>query len=330
MFMDAFVWLKTTFVKNIELALIIFFSALSTGYFLLTANPNWLSYFMVFSITLMLLGQVFLITSFGQAYFFYFYSFFLAISMSVLFWMALHVVLPDTNYSILLYVTIILILSVIPLIIHLKTRERIGTIPLIPVYSIFFLGLLLVLSVNGNVSNTISSTSLSYLFNLTIFLFIITSIFGLNIAYRTLRLNRILKIGNSKKYLIETKQKLKLKYQDENAQADIDLLTYYLSSSLESFIQGDFERSYMDAFKIIDNRGTSFTRVYTPSIDDSEWKKFNEIRKYLSHAKIEDKNKVISERLSDLKDVKKELFKETLALLEFVQFEFVMKALNKK
>ena len=54
----------------------------------------------------------------------------------------------------------------------------------------------------------------------------------------------------------------------------------------------------------------------------------NDIRKYLSHAKIEDKNKNKIGRLKDLKDTKKQLFKETLNLLKIIKFDLT-KVLDK-
>lgn len=322
-------WLKSTFVKNVDLAIILFFCVLSSGYFLLIASPSLFSYIIVFSIILMLIGQIFLVTSFGQAYFFYFYSFFLAITFSVLFWLASHLAL-DASYVLLLFIVIIAGLSIITLIIHVKTRKRVGTIPLIPVYSISFLGLILVLSTSGNNVNVITSASFSDLFILTIVLFIITSIFGLNIAYRTLIVNKKLKISNYKRYAINVKEELRAKYKDKDSEADIDLLTYYLSSALEAFIYGDFDRGYMDAFKIIDNKGTAFGRIYTPNISDSDCKRFNETRKYLSHAKIKGENEVKTQRLADLREIKKGLFNETLDILEFIRFNFIDKALSKE
>ena len=329
---DALKRLKSAIVKNIDLTLIVVFfvfTAVSAGNALLNSSPNWYSILMVSSIVLMLAGQVFLITSFGQAYFLYFYSFFVAVSISVLFWMSTHV--PYSDYVYPFYAIIVGALVGISFIVHLKTRKRIGTIPLIPTYSIFLLGLLIALSTSGFVSNTITNTSLSNLFILAIAIFVITSIFGLNNAYRTLKLNKSLKINNRNNYLTRIKDDLNSKYTDKDAQADIDLLTYYLSSSLESFVFGDFDRSYIDAFKIIDNHGTAFKRIYTISIDENEWKKLSDIRNNLSHAKISSgKNETKTEQLRALKDLQRGLFEETLNVLRMIRFEFIEKALEEK
>jgi hypothetical protein len=276
---------------------------------------------------MMFLGQVFLITPFAQTYFFYFYSYFLAISTSVLFWMVRNISLP---YAYLYYAVIMGVLIGVPLIVHLKTRKSLGTIQIIPAYSIFFLGLLIVLSTSGIVSNTITTSSLSKLYFVTILLFVITSVLGLNNAYRTLILNKKLRINNRNTFLLKTKEGLKTKYKGEDEQADIDLLTYYLSSSIDSFVYGDFDRSFMDAFKIIDNQGTAFARIYVLKIGETEWKRLRDIRNNLSHAKISgDKEDLEEGQLKALKDLKKNLFQETLNLLIKVRFDFIDKALEK-
>jgi len=164
----------------------------------------------------------------------------------------------------------------------------------------------------------------------TILLFVITSVLGLNNAYRTLILNKKLRINNRNTFLLKTKEGLKTKYKGEDEQADIDLLTYYLSSSIDSFVYGDFDRSFMDAFKIIDNQGTAFARIYVLKIGETEWKRLRDIRNNLSHAKISgDKEDLEEGQLKALKDLKKNLFQETLNLLIKVRFDFIDKALEK-
>jgi hypothetical protein len=198
--------------------------------------------------------------------------------------------------------------------------------PLIPIYSIFFFGLLIVLSASG--SNSISSQNIGSFFNVTMLLFVITSIFGLNLTFRISELNYALKISNRSRYLEKIKKELKTKFTDKDTQADIDLLTYYLSSAIDSFILGDFDRSFTDAFKIIDEQGSVFQRINKPNIDKSEYQKLTGIRNNLSHAKIKDKNKDEPEQVKALKNLEKGLFKETLNILKIVKFELIEKALE--
>jgi hypothetical protein len=324
---DVLNWFRTTFVRNVDLAILLFFVATVIASALLNSSPNWFSYLMFAIFAIMLIGQVFLITDFSRAYFFYFFSFFTAIGISVLFWMATNV--PYSDYAYPFYAIIVGVLIGIPLIVHLKTRERFGTIHLVPVYSIFFFGLIIVLSYAGVGSNDVTNNSLKNYFLIAIAIFIITSIFGLNIAYRALKLDKALKINNRRNYVIKIKDKLNAKYVDKDAQADIDLLTYYLSSSLDAFVIGDFDRSYIDAFKIIDNHGKAFNRIYTLPIDENEWVKLKGIRDKLSHAKIRGDDNTV-ERVRALEDLKKGLFEETLNILRIVRFKFIDKVLEEK
>jgi hypothetical protein len=149
-------------------------------------------------------------------------------------------------------------------------------------------------------------------------------------------LNRELKIRDRNEYLRKNKDDLLEKYTSADAEADIDLLMYYLSSSLDSFVYGDFDRSFMDAYKIIfDSRGTAFKTIYTLPENKDRRKHFTDIRDILSHACITEKKKGEKETeekkyIQKLKELKKGLFRETLELLKIVRFEFVEAALKKK
>lgn len=288
---------------------------------------NPFSFLVMLSVIFMFIGQVLLLAPFGFSYPFYAFSFTEAIFISVLIWFSSH--MPFSELTLLIYFVVVAILIAVPLLIHWLTKKRIETIPMIPTFSIFFFGLLIVLSN----AKTVSSTSYDSLFLLTIVLFILTSIFGLNIAYRTMILNRELKISDRNQYLRKTKDDLLKKYTNTDTHADIDLLIYYFSSSLDSFIYGDFDTSYMDAFKIIDNQGTAFKTIYTLPMNEEQWKHLKGIRNNLSHARItEDKKEETEEReeLQKLKELKKGLFRETLDILKIVRFQFIDIALKNK
>jgi len=234
-----------------------------------------------------------------------------------------------SELAVLTYFVVVTALIAIPLAIHWLTKKRIEIIPVIPIFSIFFFGLLIALSN----AKTMSSTSYDSLFLLTIVLFSLTSIFGLNITYRTMMLNRELKISDRNQYLRKTKDDLMKKYTNTDAHADIDLLIYYLSSSLDSFVNGNFERSYMDAFKIIDNQGKAFRTIYTLPMNEEQWKHLGDIRNNLSHAHITEGKKEGKEKKEDLqklKELKKGLFRETLDILKIVRFQFIDTALKSK
>lgn len=233
--------------------------------------------------------------------------------------------MPYSEFAESIYLIVVTVLIAIPLVTHKLTRRRIGTIHIIPIFSVFFLGLLITLSS----TQTLSNTSFEVLFMLAILLFTSTSILGLNMAYRTITLNRELKIGDRNQYLRKAKEDLLKRYNSTDAKPDIDLLIYYLSSSLDSFVYGDLDRSFMDAFKIIDNKGTAFKTIYTLHLDEKQWKHLKDIRDRLSHARIrQDKKEEEKEILQILKKLRKTLFRETLEVLRIVHFEFINVALE--
>ena len=197
-------------------------------------------------------------------------------------------------------------------------------------FSIFFFGLLLTLGI----PQTMDNITYDRFFLLSMILFIFISVFGLNMTFRTMMLNRKLKIRTKNSYLRKTKENLLEKYTTADAHDDIGLIMYYLSSSIESFINGDFERSFMDAFKIIDNEGTAFKKICICSLTKKQWKYYSDIRNNLSHARISEKNDrkkaEKKEQLKKLKEFKKKLFQDTLDILGIVKKEFIKKALNKE
>jgi hypothetical protein len=319
--LDAFDHLKKILLRHtysvITIFLLIFVLGISLSLFNLT-EP--LSLLIMLSVTIMFAGQVLLITPFSVTYPFYLASFFEAIYLSVFFWLSSHV--PSFELSVLIFSIVVVALIAVPLTIHWLTKKILGTIPMIPVFSIFFFGLMITLSN----AKTVSSSTYDTLFLLTVVLFILTSIFGMNMAYRTSRLNRELKISDRIGYLRKVKDALLKKYTTPDVHSDIDLLTYYLSSSLDSFAYGDFDRSYMDAFKIIDNRGTAFKTIYTLPLNEEQWKHLSDIRNNLSHARISEGRKDEAEEkemLRKLRKLRKELFRETLELLKIVRFQFL-------
>jgi hypothetical protein len=316
--------------KYIYLALILFVLIILLLNSFASFNFNWISILMVFTIALMVMGQMLLITPYGIAYPFYVFSCFEAIVISLLPWLSNQ--LPfSIDFTLFTYAALVTILVAALFTVHWWTRRRSGNSSMIPAYSIFFFGLLIVLAN----SQTVSKASYDALFQVTIILFIVTSIFGLNIAYRNMILNKKLKIRDRNDYLRVIKDELKEKYTGPSVQDDIDLLVYYFCSSLDSFIDGDFDRSYMDAYKIaFDLNGKAFKNIFQLPENKERQKHFSEIRHHLSHAHITGggkENKDVEIRdLQRLKEIKKNLFEETLDLLKIIRFEFIETALKKE
>jgi len=326
MVLDEFERFKRLLLRNTYGLFVVVFLGIMLAYSLTRISlTSPFSYLVVFSVVIALLGQVLLLAPFGFSYSFYVFSFSEAIFISLLIWLPYHIFSPELGVPI--YSGVVVLLITLPFTVHWLTKKRIGTLPIIPIFSIFLFGLLIIFSN----AQSVPSTSFDMLFLLTIVLFILTSILGLNMTYRTLILNRELKIRDRNHYLRKTKENLLGRFNSTDAQADIDLLIYYLSSSLDSFVYGDLDRSFMDAFKIIDNRGTAFKTVYTIPMNEEQWNYLKDIRNNLSHARItEKKSEKESDReeLQKLKELKKGLFEATLGLLKIVRFQFIEAALK--
>jgi len=327
--MDTIEHLKNHILRNIYPYFLVFILVFTLVNILLIFRFNLLFISIMFSFVMMFLGQMLLLTPFSASYPFYVFSCFSVTTISVLYWIAR--LLPYSDVSLVIYVAIVILLVAVPLGVHLFTRKRIGTGHMVPAFSIFFFGLLLTFGI----SQPIESSTQNSLFVLTIILFIITSILGLNLSFRTMILNRKLGIRDRNNYLRKTKDDLLKKYTDENVHADIDLLIYYLSSSVDSFVDGDFERSFMDSYKIaFDNQRKAFKTIYILPENKEREKHFSEIRNLLSHAHLSNKNKTEEEEekkaLQKLKELKKGLFSETLDLLKIVRYEFIEMALKNR
>jgi len=293
---------------------------------LLGFSFNLLSISNMVTIIAMFMGQVLLLTPFSIAYPFYFFSCFCGTTISMLFWLA------RITPSIPVYLVSLSILIVVPLVVHLYTRTRIQTIPMLRMFSIFFFALLIIFGV----SQTPTISNFDALFQVTIVLFVLISIFGLNLTFRTMVLNKELKIRDGNNYLRKAKEDLLEKFTSDDAHAEIDLLMYYLSSSIDSFIDGDFERSFMDAYKIaFDNKRKAFKTIYVLPEAKEQNGRFAEIRDNLSHAHVRERKKgkeepEKKEYLKKLKEVKKKLFRDTLDLLKIIRYDFIDAALKEE
>ena len=318
--------LTNSLLKNVYPIFIVFMLIFISVNALLVFSFNLISISIMFTVIAMFMGQVLLLTPFSIAYPFYFFSCFCGTTISMLFWLAR--IMP----SIPVYLVSFSILITVPLVVHLYTRTRIQTIPMLRMFSFFLFGLLIIFGV----SQTPTISNFDTLFQVTIVLFVLVSIFGLNLTFRTMVLNKELKIRDGNNYLRKAKEDLLKKFASDYAHAEIDLLIYYLSSSIDSFIDGDFERSFMDAYKIaFDNQRKAFKAIYVLPEDKEQSGRFAAIRDNLSHAHVRENRKgkeepEKKEYLKKLKEAKKKLFRDTLDLLKIVRYDFIDAALKEE
>jgi hypothetical protein len=322
--------LKEHALRNVYLYIVIFFLVIILTDILLVGNFSLSLISIIPSVIVILLGQILIFTTFSVAYFFYVGSFFSVLSFTLLYWMARH--FPNDPLFYVFYLTAVSVIFIVPFAVHWYTKKRARIVPLIPLFSIAFFCFVFLFGVSGS----IEASTVDKLFNVAMLLFIITSIFGFNSAWRTMILHRNLGISDRNKYLRKLEDDLLKKYDSEEEQVKVNMLIYYLSASLDSFVEGDFERSFMDGYKIaFDLNGKAFEMIYVLPTNDERQKHFSETRNLLSHARVSSRKKGIEKTKEEkydfekLKNLQKNLFGETLDLLKIVKKEFIEGALKK-
>ena len=318
--------LKKYLVRNVYFYLIIlFFGLILFGILTVPIPINWITLLYLPILVIMFLGQTLLIMPYGHfiSYYFYLVSCVFGSGITLLLWFFQHA-LTSLSY-IGIYFGFWASLVIIITLSHYFTCKRDGAPSLLGAFSIFFFGLLFVFGT----SKTISQSVYDQLFFLTLALFVFTGVFGVNQLFRGAMLKKELKIINRETYPSQVKDELMKK--TNACEGEVDLLAYYLKSALNSFVEGDYERSFMDAYKIVfDNKRKAFEHIYVLPENTERQQYFANIRDALSHAKhsIKGKKENDKERLDRIKESKKKLYKSTLELLKIVKFEFIDSALK--
>jgi len=330
--LDVFTRLRKNLLNNVNAYLALFSVAFIVVNVLLIFRFDLLFISIAITVCMMLIGQMLLTTTLSITYVFYMFSCFSVQAISLLYWVARHV--PITDVYLAVYGLGAASLVSIPLVVHLFTRKRLGDFPMIPTFSIFFVGLLLTLGL----SQTVEGRTSDMFFGLTMLLFSITSIIGSNMSWRTLILHRELGISDRGKFIRNIKDEFLKRISDENTRNDVDLLMHYLRLSLDSFVEGNFDDSFMNAYKIaFDLNGKAFEAIFVLPENKDRQKRFSEIRHRLSHARISEKKtkepketKEEKKDLQKLKDAQKRLFQDNLDILGIVKSEFIEAALRKE
>lgn len=279
--------------------------------FVISPSPfeNW-SIALATAIAIMLTGQISVISRHSFAYWLYYVSCVVSIGFALFFWMNRNA--PFLDLYLFTQVALILVIHIV----HIKTRKILRVFPMFGIFTVFLLGLLIVLG-----TGAMTQYSSNLMFGLTLILFVLVAIQSLNMTYRSRVLNKELNVRNTEDYVRGCKDRLLSKFKNEGS--DIDLLTYYFSSSSERFVEGDFMSSFIDAYKIVfDGEGQAFHSIYVlPNVKD-RMKSFANIRAILAHAKGR------GAKLPEIKQAKKKLFDETISLLKIVKFEFIEASLQ--
>lgn len=279
-------------------------------FFVLEAGPTPISIIMAAATALMLMGQFSAVSDYSFAYWLYYVSCFVSIALALFLWMSSHFPLFDV------YLIILSALFLSIHLFHIRTRKWLKTFHAFQFLSLFLFGLLIVLS-----TGEIAAQTYDLMFGLTMILFIFVTIQMLNRTYHSRVLNENLKISSVEEYTTKCERMLLNKFKTETS--DVDLLVYYLRSSFEHFIEGNFFRSFVDAYKIVfDEDGKAFKRIYILVDAKERMKKYSRIRAVLAHAKGR------GAKLPEIKEVRRKLFDETIDLLKIVKTDFIEACLS--
>jgi len=148
-----------------------------------------------------------------------------------------------------------------------------------------------------------------FYFTVAILGYITTSMLYINSSYRYYVLSDRIGTNNLEKYLSGKWKNIEKRFSSE--QQDLDLLQYYFHESYTSFLEGDFEKSFVWGYKVIREK-----TVVNPTefVDDKREDKpsFSEIRNTLQHSRREDTHI----GTQTIKKVMKNLCDDALDLLE--------------
>lgn len=275
-------------------------------------NKTPLSAVFAIAFVIMLSGQISTISNYSFAYFLYYASCVISFVLALYLWMSARFPFYDIYFLVLLSVLVVIHVS------HLVTRKRLETLPAFSIFSIFLFGLLIAFS-----TGTMAQQTTDWLFWLTVTLFMFVVVQCLNAAYRVRILNKSLQMSSIEEYCMNCESRLHEKFKTETA--DTDLLLYYLRSSLRRFTEGDFEGSFIDAYKIVfDEDGRAFEKLYVLPNAKELVQPYSRTRAVLAHAKGRDAI------LSDVKKTKRRLFEDTINILTILKRDFIEGALSRR
>ena len=146
-----------------------------------------------------------------------------------------------------------------------------------------------------------------------------TSMLYINSNYRLAVLSSRLRVRNLYSQLSviwnRIEQKFPRKIEETN---DVDLLRFYFSESLTSFLEGNYERSFIWGYKVIREKTVVNPKDYVNDKRGASRTPFSEIRNRLEHSRREDEHIPVS----SVRKLIKTLPNDCLDLLER-EYEFI-------
>lgn len=225
------------------------------------------------------------------------------------------------QWFIITSLSILAIFTVASIIFHLKTKKRNFTTSTAHRTSMFTLliftwSAVLLSSIPQNAPQ--HSVDFFFFYGLGIFVFVSVQI--TNMTYRVKVLDEDWEISNRIKLLEKYDEQLKkisTKYAEDEREK-IKAIQFFLEHSVNDFISGDFETSYLNSFKILfDQQGGNYVYRNIYQIE-----RFYDLRGNFATIR---NNLVHSRDAETLKQTRKSLFKNSLELLHIVKWDFMDK-----
>jgi hypothetical protein len=146
-------------------------------------------------------------------------------------------------------------------------------------------------------------------FSISLFAYVATSLLYVNSSYRYYRISDRLKTNNTR-WLLEKKwSKISEIYHSQ--EKDIDTLRFYVTESIEDFIEGNFDRSFIWGYKAIRE-----PTIVNPMLLVSDKRKtkcsFAEIRNTIEHSRRDNEHIEVEK----IRHVLRDLFEDNLDLIE--------------
>jgi len=197
----------------------------------------------------------------------------------------------------------------------LKRITRVGGMVVAP----FFL----VMNMTFSNPEFVSMPSLSLLIvvSVLIFLYLAFSVLGLNVAYRTELLNEKLGAKDFASKLTHLGREL-LKRHPRKKQT-VNFFSFVLRSSVDGFIYGDYDRSFLDSYRIIhDKIIRNPNEIAEKKADEKTLDEYRRIRVFLVHGFLKEKKSGLEVpiQVEDIVWARKVLFQKTLDLIELAYY----------
>lgn len=156
-----------------------------------------------------------------------------------------------------------------------------------------------------------------FYFSVVLLAYIASSMLYINSSYRLYVLSKRLGVLNLESELSKIWTAIEKKFP--NSKNDLDMLQYYFYESLRSFLEGDFERSFIWGYKVIREKTIVDPLKYVDDKRTNKKQSFSDIRNTLEHSRR--KGHVDT---SKIRQIVKNLFHDCLDLLER-EFVFIKK-----